>query len=130
MRVRLNSVPPQPETNGCAQACWMCTSHVFMAPKGPACSLLLPRAQLTPPHNPRGLTISKFPKFGKALEGGPCLGCECHAAVPGPAENMVALGHLGQARQFLEEDPFQPVAKHVGEGVAQLGAWKARGRES
>lgn len=50
-----------------------------------------------------GLTISKFSKFGKALEAVPCLGRECYTAVPGAVENMLATDHLLQAGDFLSE---------------------------
>lgn len=43
------------------------------------------------------LTVSKLPKFGKALEGGPSLGSEYHTTVPGLVEDMVAPDHLLEA---------------------------------
>ena len=59
-----------------------------------------------------GLTISKFSKFGKALEHVPCLGCECYTPVPGAMENMVALDHVLQVGDFLSEGHIQLVVIH------------------
>lgn len=55
---------------------------------------LLLQSALPAPQHQGLLTISKFSKFGKAVEGDPSLGSEYYTTIPWLTEDMVVLDYL------------------------------------